>query len=644
MGNVVMPAQIKMTQERGTTLINLAVAALIIAALYVGREIFVPVALAVLLSFVLAPFAIKMQSWRLPKTLSVLVVVFLGFSIIFSLGGLMVSQATRLADELPGYQQTLRDKIESIRGLTGGTGTLERASSVLKELNTELQNSEVGNRPTSSGLQRQPGDKPIPVEVKQPDPGALTTLVAIIEPLLSPLTTTGIVVIFVVFILIQRQDLRNRFVRLAGAQDIQRTTAALDEAGRRLSKLFLTQVAFNAAFGLIIGIGLEVIGVPSAPLWGLIAMIMRFVPYIGALISAVFPLILAAAVGTGWEMLALTAALFAVLELLAGQVIEPLVYGHSTGLSPVAIIVSASFWTWLWGPVGLVLATPLTVCLVVVGRHVDRLQFLDIMLGDRPPLTPPQLAYQRMLAGDPIEAAEQARAFLKEATLEEYHDAILLKGLRLAASDSRLGHLDDDRLDRILSTVAELTNDLDAHDDVEIAKDVSETGVSTLGALSAIEHAGEPLNVIQEGWTQPRAILCVPGSGKLDEAAALALAQILRRRGYGTSAEKADALSMSKFFSLDLSETKLVCICYVDRPSNAKVQYAVRRLVKKSAGSAVILAFLDDDESILTERVEGATQVSGTLASVIDAIVKIAATVDTEHDPVGRPQDIQSRA
>ena len=345
-----MPAQIRLTQRRGTTLINLAVAALIIAALYFGREIFVPVALAVLLSFVLAPFVIRMQSWRVPRTPSVLVVVFVGFSIIFSLGGLMVSQATRLAGELPGYQQTLKDKIDSIRGLTAGSGTLERASRVLKELNTELQNSEAGGQPINSGLVRQPTDKPIAVEVKQPDPGALTTLVAIIAPLLSPLTTTGVVVIFVVFILLQRQDLGNRFVRLAGSDDIQRTTAALDEAGERLSKLFLTQIAFNAAFGLAIGIGLEVIGVPSAPLWGLIAMILRFVPYIGALISAVFPLILAAAVGSGWEMLGLTGALFAILELFAGQVIEPLIYGHSTGLSPVAIIVSASFWTWLWVP------------------------------------------------------------------------------------------------------------------------------------------------------------------------------------------------------------------------------------------------------------------------------------------------------
>jgi predicted PurR-regulated permease PerM len=616
-----MPAQIRLKQPRGTTLINMAVAALVIAVLYVGREIFVPVALAVLLSFVLAPFVIKLQAWRMPRTLSVIVVVFVGFSVIFGLGGLMVSQASRLAADLPGYQQTLKDKIDSIRGLTGGSGTLEKASRVLKELKTELQNSQTGGQPGSSGILQQSPDKPITVEVKQPDPGALTTLAAIIEPLISPLTTTLIVVIFVVFILIQRQDLRNRFVRLAGSQDIQRTTAAIDEAGERLSKLFLTQIVFNAAFGLAIGVGLELIGVPSAPLWGLIAMIMRFVPYIGALISAVFPLILAAAVGSGWEMLLMTGALFAVLELLAGQVIEPLVYGHSTGLSPVAIIVSASFWTWLWGPVGLVLATPLTICLVVVGRHVDRLQFLDIMLGDEPPLTPPQLIYQRMLAGDPVEAAEQAHDFLKDGSLEDYYDQILLKGLKLAAADLHMGHLDDERLDRILATVAELTGDLEAHDDVEPADAVSEESESNLSALAAIEQTDAAVTLIPNEWKLPRSVLCIPGSTKLDEAAAVVLAQILQRRGYGVAAEQADALSISKFFALDLSAVSLVCICYVDRPSSAKIHYAVRRLAKKAGVAPVMLSFLSDEPGPQTETLHGATVVRGPFKDVVEAVV-----------------------
>ncbi|HYK49688.1 MAG TPA: AI-2E family transporter, partial [Terriglobales bacterium] len=581
-----------MTQPRGIVLTNMAVAALIIAALYFGREIFVPFVLAVLLSFVLAPFVMRLRSWRIPRTISVLVVVFIGFSIIFSLGGLMVSQATRLAARLPGYQQTLSDKIESLRGLMGGSVTLEQASTVLKELKTELQHQEAAGRPADSELARQPSDKPIPVEIRQPDPGALSTFGAIIQPLISPLTTTGIVVIFVVFVLLQREDLRNRLVRLAGSADIQRTTAALDDAGKRLSKLFLTQIAFNGVFGLAIGIGLEFIGVPSATLWGLIAMIMRFVPYIGALISAVFPLILAAAVGSGWQMLILTAALFVVLELLAGQVLEPLIFGHSSGLSPVAIILSASFWTWLWGPVGLVLATPLTICLVVLGRHIDRLKFLDVMLGDRPPLTPPQLAYQRMLAGDPVEAVEQAHEYLNDASLESYYDAILLKGLRLAEADRQLGHLDEDRINRVVSTVEELVAELEAHHDVAAPEHRSPDLSSSPGAAIALELTSSRDALIQEQPTSTLSVVCIPGAGRLDEATALVLAQLLRNRGMNATAERADALSMSKLLSLELSNTALVCVCYLSQPSAAKIQHAVRGRSRRIDGTRILFALL----------------------------------------------------
>jgi predicted PurR-regulated permease PerM len=612
------PAQIKLTPPRGATLINMGVAALIIAGLYFGREIFVPVALAVLLSFVLAPFVSRLQSFRLPRVAAVLAVVILGFGIIFSLGGLMVTQASKLAEALPGYETTLRNKIETLRGITGGgTGTLQRASEVLNDLKTELQSTKAGNPPSTTVLQQPSDSKPIPVEVRQPDPGALNTLVAIIAPLLSPLTTTGIVVIFVVFILMQRQDLRNRFVRLAGSDDIQRTTAALDEAGERLSRLFLTQIAFNAAFGVAIGIGLQLIGVPSAPLWGLVAMILRFVPYIGAFISAIFPLILAAAVGSGWEMLLLTVILFVVLELLASQVVEPVIFGHSSGLSPVAIIVAASFWTWLWGPVGLVLATPLTICLVVVGRHVDRLQFLDIMLGDQPALTPSQLIYQRMLAGDPIEAAEQAREYLKAASLEDYYDSVLTGGLGLAAADNRLGHLDAERLDRITATVRELVDDLDGHEDVQVVEAPS----SNTSPLATLVDAGsdEDETRTPRVWQAPRAILCIPGFSKLDEAAAIVLAQLLRRRGYGASAEQYDAMSVAKFFSLDLTGTEFVCICYADRPSNAKLHYAVRRLTKKTKSAYVMALFLGPAAEEL-EKVPGLSATTKTFATALDAV------------------------
>ena len=271
--------------------------------------------------------------------------------------------------------------------------------------------------------------------------------------------------IFVIFILMQMQDLRNRLVRLAGSQDLQRTTAAIDDAGQRLSRLFLTQLALNAGFGVVIGAGLWVIGVPSAALWGMLAMILRFVPYIGAAISAILPLVLAAAVGPDWTLVLWTAALFLVVEPLLGHVLEPLLYAHGTGLSPVAVIASATFWTWLWGPIGLILATPLTICLVVLGRYVDRLKFLDVMFGDEPALTPAELVYQRMLARDPVEAAEQARNFLKQKPLLAYYDEVLVPGLRLAQADAERGLLDDERTARIRDAVAEIIDDLSTHED-----------------------------------------------------------------------------------------------------------------------------------------------------------------------------------
>ena len=443
------------------------IAVVVVAALYFGREVLVPIALAVLLSFVLAPLVRLLQYGFVPRVLSVIAVTVVALAVALGLAAVMVTQVNQLAGELPRYESTLRDKVQSFKGILAGTGALERASEMLRGLRKEIEKSEA---PVSKPASGEPTPtRPIPVEVRQPDPGALQTLSAVITPLIFPLTTTGVVFIFVIFILLQREDLRNRLVRLAGAHDLQRTTAALDDAGERLSRLFLNQLGLNAAFGFVIGAGLWFIGVPSAPLWGMLAMMLRFVPYVGALIAAVFPILLAAAVDPGWSMVFWTAGLFLVMEPLVGHVIEPMLFGHSAGLSPVAVVVAATFWTWLWGPIGLVLATPLTICLVVLGRHVDRLKFLEIMLGDQPALKPPELIYQRMLAGDPVEATEQARLFLREKPLISYYDDILLEGLKLAQIDADRGRLDDESSSRIRDAVAEIVDDLNGHQDVATA-------------------------------------------------------------------------------------------------------------------------------------------------------------------------------
>jgi predicted PurR-regulated permease PerM len=609
------------------------VAVVVVAALYFGREVLVPIALAVLLSFILSPFVRLLQRWYLPRVVAVTVVGLVAFSGIFGLATLMVSQVNGLARDLPRYQTTLGAKIDSLRGATAGTGTLERASEVLRDLSQEINKPKDNSGVLLRG--RAALDKPIPVEVQQPNPGALQTLTALIEPLIHPLTTTGIVIIFVIFILLQRQDLRNRLVRLAGAKDLQRTTAAIDDAGERLSRLFLTQLGLNACFGLIIGMGLWFIGVPSAPLWGMLAMILRFVPYIGAVISAIFPLILAAAVGSGWTMVLSTAALFLVVEIIAGQVIEPLVYGRSAGLSPVAVIASATFWTWLWGPVGLILATPLTICLVVLGRHVEHLKFLEVMFGDDPPLKPAELIYQRMLARDPIEAAEQAQLFLQENTLSAFYDEILLEGLRLAQDDAERGLLDNERMQRVRDAVAEIVDDLSTHEDKDevLTEDVAPNTESPLARLERAE-AQPTVVAFRKEWRTGTPVLCIPGLGLLDEAAALMIAQLLSRRGIGARVEHAEALSMSRIMGWDIKGVALVCLCYVGAPSSAQVRYAARRIRRRTSAIPTLIALLGAPAEMKTSDIpEHEEFVQHSLSETVEKILEIACDAFEKAHP-----------
>ncbi|WP_439371548.1 AI-2E family transporter [Bradyrhizobium sp. DASA03120] len=592
-------------------------AVIIISTLYFGRDIFVPVALAVLLSFVLAPVVGLLQRIRVPRGLAVVGVVILAFILIFALGSLLATQLTQLAGDLPRYQSTISDKIQSFRNTKAGTGTLERASDMLKDLGKEL------DKPKDTALVHAPGPAsgsttpapPVPVEVRQPDPGALESLRALISPLIHPLATTGIIIIFVIFILIQREDLRNRLIRLAGSSDLQRTTAALDDAASRLSKLFLTQLILNGAFGVVIGTGLWFIGIPSAILWGILAATLRFVPYIGAVIAAAFPLALAVAIDPGWSMLLWTLALFLVVEPIVGHVIEPMVYGHSTGLSPVAVLASATFWTALWGPIGLVLATPLTVCLVVLGRHVERLEFLDIMFGDRPALAPPEIFYQRMLAGDPTEAAEKAEEFLKERSLASYYDEVALRGLQLAQADAQRNALDQERLTKIRDAVSELVSDLADQAERPPAKGEPTMDVEASSAVESVAEnaANEEMPFVRKEdlppeWQGEHPVLCVAGRSLVDEAAAIMLGQLSTEHGLAARVEGASSLTSSNVFRLDTTGVMIVCVVYLDISSQAHMRYSVRRLRRKLPKATIILSCLvkDIDVTALEAMREGA--------------------------------------
>ena len=584
-----------------------------------------PIALAVLMSFLLAPPVQLLQGWRVPRGIAVIVVVVVAFAAIFSLGGLMVAEVNQLASDLPRYQSTLSEKIQSLRGATTVTGTLERASEVLQELNSDLNMPKRGASTRSlPAPAAAPSSDAIQVEIAQPSSSALQTLGSIVTSLVAPLTTSAIVVIFVIFILAQRQDLRNRLVRLVGSRDIPRTTAAFDDAAQRLSRLFLTQVALNAGFGIVLGAGLWIIGVPSAPLWGMLAMIFRFVPYIGPLISAIFPLILAASAGTGWAMVLWTAVLFAIAETITGQIIEPLAYGHSSGLSPVAVIAAATFWTWLWGPIGLILATPLTVCLVVLGRHVDRLAFLTVILGDQPALMPAELVYQRMLAKDPVEASEQARRFLKAKPLLAYYEEVLLEGLKLAAADAERGLLDPERMQLIRDAVADIVDDLSDHKDPEPAGEAV--------AEAPTDAAREPPETGRELAEQGRAgrlVICIPGFGLIDEALAMVITQLLERKGIDARAEEAGAWSKSRVASLDVKGVALICLCYMETPSPAQMHFAVRRLRRKAPASIILIALLGgtsavDDEEVFQTLVK-LDLIKSTLHATVDRILAITA-------------------
>ena len=628
---------------------------IIIATLYFGREILIPIAMAILLSFVLAPLVGLLQRIRVPRGIAVVSVVILAFGLIFAMGSLLASQLTQLAGDLPRYQSTISEKIQSFRETTAGRGTLERASGMLKDLSKELDKPNAESAPAAGPLLSPKAAtplSPVPVEVRQPDPGALESLRALISPLLHPLATTGIIIIFVIFILLQREDLRNRLIRLAGSYDLQRTTAALDDAAARLSRLFLIQLLLNGTFGVVIGIGLWLIGTPSAVLWGILAAVLRFVPYIGAAIAAAFPLALAVAVDPSWSMLLWTLALFLVVEPVVGHVIEPMVYGHSTGLSPVAVVASATFWTALWGPIGLVLATPLTVCLVVLGRHVERLEFLDVMFGDRPALSPPEIFYQRMLAGDPTEAAEKAEEFLKERSLSSYYDEVALKGLQLAQADSERGARDHERLAKIKDAVAEFAGDLAEQDDRPPPKVNATTDAEATSAVESVAEDAPYGNLpvlgkseLRPEWQSEHPVLCVAGRSLIDEAAATMLGQLSTAHGLKARVEPAEALSTANIFRLETTGVMIVCLVYLDLSAPAHMRYAVRRLRRKLPQATIILGcwMKHIDVGGLERLRDGARAdlVAASLGEAVKLCIELARA-DKQSDIAPKPEQLSA--
>jgi predicted PurR-regulated permease PerM len=566
--------------------------ALVVVALYVGRDIFIPIAIAILVSFVLSPPLRLLRRCGLGRVFSVLTIVFATLIIVMSTGTVLTRQFSELAVDLPIYQSTINAKLDDLREAVAENTFFARISSALKtvgEINPQLPPLK------ARGNQGQDGERPIPVEVHQPGPGFFAILQTIAGTALSPLETTGIAVIFVVFILLQREDLRNRFIRLIGARDLQRTTNAMNDAAERLSRFFLLQTLVNALFGIIVAVGLHVIGIPGPILWGIVAFMLRFVPYIGPVIAAGFPVTLAAAFDPGWGIAVETLALFVIAETLLGQAVEPWLYSHNTGVSPSAVVISATFWTWLWGPVGLVLSTPLTVCLAVLGRHVERLTFLDLIFGDTPPLTQAEIFYQRVLAGDASEVANQAERYLKHHSLADYFDGVALQALLMAQADLRRGVLDELRQRQIKDTIEELLDDLPDQWDYQATSEAAAAQGAAGPPDSSPETPGRSTEAARllapEQPAEHRLpVLCVAGRSLLDEAAAALFAHMLEKNGIASKVEPAAVLTIGGIQRLSGESARMVCLSYLDaEEGGASARFAVRRLCRHIPGVKILV-------------------------------------------------------
>lgn len=608
------------------TLTVLAIIAATIAALYFGKDVLLPVTLAVLLSFVLSPVVRLLRKLRVPRVVAVVFSVSLALAMMGGIGALVGTEIVDVARDLPKYEYTIEKKVAQLR-----SATIERILHLSSRLRGGMaQRSDLSSKvvPRNGGQAPAQQPAPVPVEVQQPPPGVLTIAQQILVPVLSPLLTAAIIFVVAVFILMQQQDLRDRMIRLFGARDLHRTTLAMDDAAKRLSRYFLVQIAVNVTFGALIATGLYFIGLPDPILWGVIAGLLRFVPYIGSYIATGMPIVLAAAVNPGWSTALWVASLFLVTEPLVGQFIEPMAYGRSTGLSPVAVVIAAIFWTWLWGPVGLILSTPLTLCVVVLGRHVEQLEFLNVLFGDRPALTRAENFYQRILAGDIDEVEDQAEAILNDLPLTSYYDDVVIKALELVAHDAARGILNERQLARIKAAIIELATDLDEYDERHNSNkgaaargDVRPSGPDLPRDENVTPRRQMSVQSVQPVWT-------IAAHTQLDEIAAIIMARLLRRQGVQAEVLAKDTVSRAAIAGFDPRNARILCICYIDDlGTGSHLRFLLRRL-RQRAPAACLLALIwpSDHPALRDGRLKaglGADQYTSSLRHAVEACLRI---------------------
>jgi predicted PurR-regulated permease PerM len=535
--------------------VTLATLTLVAAILYFAKPVFIPIALTALLSFLLAPLVMRLMRWGLPRAVAVILSVTFAFSIIGVVGWLVTAQTLHLIDRLPQYQDNLQGKISSLKR-PHAPGFLTRANKMVKELKHELDTKDAA----AEAPPEDPAAKPIPVEVKPAKPTAFQIVRNVFGPVLGPLGTLGIAIVLTIMVLFQREDLRDRFIKLVSGGDLNVATQAVDDAAHRISKYLVTTLLLNAMYGIPVGIALYFIGVPNALLWGLLCTVLRFIPYLGPWVAAAFPITLSIAADPSWTMFFLTAGLFVLFETVSNNFLEPWLYGQTTGVSNVALVSAAIFWTWLWGPIGLFLSTPLTVCLMVMGKYVPGLGFFNVLLGSQPVLEPHARFYQRMLAMDEEEMLNLALEYRTQFTIEDFYDQIVVPALIMAEEDRNNGTLAEVRQKFIIQGTRELIQELSQEDD----------------AVPAPMAGSEP-------------IICIPARDDADELAGLMLQHILARRGVAMKVLSVASVPADSGESIRYESGRTVCISALPPAAVIPARNVCKRLKQQHRNLTVVV-------------------------------------------------------
>ncbi|MCA9265983.1 MAG: AI-2E family transporter [Planctomycetales bacterium] len=534
-------------------LVTIVTATAILAAAYFARDILIPLALAVLLSFILSPLVRWIERHMLPRVPAVIIVVAVAFSGLGAFGYLVTNQVLELGEQLPSYKGNLIDKVRAVSGAT--QGRLEKATETIKDIGEELssaadKSSKTKRQPASStsaptnessfGLltrylirddsRQEPREddeeQAVSVKVVSLPPSPLEQIRSWLGPVVAPLTTAGLVVVLTLFLLLKHEEMRNRVLQLVGPAHLRVATEALSDATQRISNLLRMQLAINVAYGASVGLGLYVLGLPNAMLWGVLGVLLRFLPYVGPWMVAAFPIVLSLAVFDDWTHVLMVIGLFLALEIVVNNVLEPWLYGASMGVSSIGVIVAAIFWTWMWGPIGLVLAMPITVCLVVAGKYVPQLQFLTVLFGDESPLSLQERLYQRLLALDDEEVDHILRDYSHSNACGHLFDDVLVPTLRLAENDRHAGTLDPRQQTLIFDTIREIAEE----------QTCREGQMDEESPQHDVEGAS-PFNAA------PLRVVLVPARDEADEIAATMLRQLTGDRQFAWDVYSRDTLA-----------------------------------------------------------------------------------------------------